>query len=159
MGIFITKIYKRIISVLKIIIWKILYNKHLKIRKGCIFYQGTHITIENGAEIEIGKNCFFNHGTSLTALKKITIGNDCLFGENVKLYDHNHVYANDKLIRKQGYKCAEISIGNNCWIGSNVVILKGVKIGNNVVIGAGTTVTKNIKDNTVVVSSVNMKEL
>ena len=45
-------------------------------------------------------------------------------GENVKMYDHNHVFEDiDLPIKKQGMKIGEINIGENCWLGANVTIL------------------------------------
>jgi acetyltransferase-like isoleucine patch superfamily enzyme len=102
-------------------------------------------------KIEIGNNVFFNLGGSLSCLDAITIGNNVMFGENVKIYDHNHEYKNkDVLFCDQGYSIAPVSIGNNCWIGTNVVILKGITIGDNVVVGANVVVIKSIESNQVV---------
>ena len=79
-----------------------------------------------------------------------------MFGENVKIYDHNHRFnILNKTVKEQGYTKDSISIGNNCWIGSNVVILKGTKIGNNCVIGAGITLSGNIPDGTIVKQNYN----
>lgn len=107
------------------------------------------------------KTVFFNHHCSLTSLKNIYIGDDCIFGENVKIYDHNHNIDKKSIIfRKQGYNIASVIIGNNCWIGSNVTILPGVCIGNNVVIGAGSIITKNISDNTMLIQKkINFQKL
>ena len=82
-------------------------------------------------------------------MNKITIGNNCLFGENVKIYDHDHIFNRQTAINKQGFKCKEIKIGNNVWIGSNCTILKGVTIGDNSVIGAWTIVRSDIPSETV----------
>lgn len=152
------KIFKRILSILKLFSWKILYFSSFKCGKKTFFYPRTHIVIDGDGKIIIGDNCFFNCNCSINSMKKIEIGNDCIFGENVCIYDHNHQYKKeDMLIRKQGYKKKEISIGDNCWIGSNVTILAGVNIGKNVVIGAGTIVSKSIPDNSVVVNNSSMK--
>lgn len=79
------------------------------------------------------------------------IDDHCLFGENVKMYDHNHVYADRETpISKQGMRVGEIRIGRNCWIGSNTVILANVEIGDNVVIGANCLIYKSIPSNSVV---------
>lgn len=87
------------------------------------------------------------------AYDSITIGNNTIFGENVKVYDHNHQYKDIQThIYKQGYSYAPISIGSNCWIASNVVILKGVTIGDNCVIGAGCVIYKDIPSDTIVVN-------
>lgn len=115
------------------------------------FRKGFSVFIENGALVSIGENVFFNNYCSITARQKVVIGNNCIFGENVKIYDHNHKYKGADLIRLQGFSEEEIIVGEDCWIGSNVTILKGVKIGRHSVIGAGVIVYKNIPENSVVV--------
>ena len=150
MGIVIIKVFKRFTSLCKIFLLKSLYLNKIKIGRGVIFYPDCHVTIEKNAKILIGKHCFFNHGCSLNSMNSIAIGNDCIFGENVKIYDHNHNYKDtNTLIRKQKYSISAVKIGNNCWVGSNTIILPGVSIGNNVVIAAGSIVTKDIENNTV----------
>lgn len=100
--------------------------------------------------MSIGDNVFFNNYCSINAKDSITIGNDTIFGENVRIYDHNHTFSEkDILIRYQGYTVAPIIIGNNCWICSNVIILKGVTIGDNVVIGAGCVISTDIPSNSI----------
>ena len=112
---------------------------------------------EQNGKLLIGDQVFFNIGCSLNCLGSIKIGSHCQFGENVKLYDHNHAHAiKDELISAQGYVIGAIEIGNNCWIGSNVVILKDVIIGNNVVIGAGCIIYKSIQSNSVVMNQQNL---
>lgn len=151
-GIVVIKICKRLWSILHCIIWKLLFGNAFHIGTMTFFYPNTHITVECGGKLKIGKNCFFNHDCSVTCLNQISIGNDCIFGESVKIYDHNHQYVmNGELFRKQEYKKGNVRIGNNCWIGSNTVILAGATIGSNVVIAAGSIVMKSIPDNTVVI--------
>ncbi len=116
-----------------------------------------HIRMGNSGKLQIGENCFFNNYCSINCLGSITIGNDCQFGENVFIYDHNHRYQDKtKLVSAQGYDVGSIKIGNNCWVGSNVTILKDVEIGDNVVIGAGSTIYKSISSNTTVVNHQNL---
>lgn len=118
---------------------------------GTTFRRFFNIYLEKGATITIGKGCFFNHGCSLNALEKIQIGDECIFGENVKIYDHNHRFADTEVkIKNQGYTTAPVSIGNRCWFGSNVIVLKGASIGNNCVIGAGCIIAKDIPDDSIV---------
>ena len=79
------------------------------------------------------------------------IGHHTLFGENVKIYDHNHVFnKKNEYVVNQGFSTGKVIIGNNCWIGSNTVILKGSRIGNNCVIGAGCVISGEIPDGTIV---------
>lgn len=107
--------------------------------------------ISEGGKINIGNNCFFNNECSIVSRGNIQIGNYSIFGENVKIYDHNHRFNKiNQSIKEQGYSIGTVQIGNNCWIGSNVVILKGTKIGDNCVIGAGCIIDFDIPSGTIV---------
>jgi acetyltransferase-like isoleucine patch superfamily enzyme len=86
-------------------------------------------------------------------MNSISVGEGTIFGENVRLYDHNHIYLNSDIpIKQQGYTSAPINIGKHCWIGSNVTILKGVTIGDNCVIGAGCVIHEDVPANSIVVN-------
>ena len=126
-------------------------DSYVKIGNQVQFRNNCRIISGLNGKLFISDRVFFNNGCSINCFGKITIGNNCQFGEDVKLYDHNHKYSdNSKLINEQGYNVGEIKIGNNCWIGSNVIILKNVEIGDNVVIGAGCIIHKSVKSNSVV---------
>lgn len=127
------------------------YGKRFHMRRG---FQAT---IENGASITIGDDVFFNDYCALHARKGITIGSGTIFGENVRVYDHNHRFANPgERLKDQGYSEAPVTIGEHCWIGSNVTILKGATIGSNVVIGAGCVIDRNVPSNVVVRQNVEL---
>ncbi len=99
----------------------------------------------NGGKIKLGYNNFFNTNCRVISLNNINIGDNCLFGPNVVIVDHNHRYKNRNiLINKQGYDIKEVIIGSNVWIGANVTICAGVHICDNVVVGANSIVTKDI---------------
>lgn len=154
------KIVNRIIGILKILCWKILYGSRFHLGRMTFFYPGCHVMVEKNGNIKIGQNCFFNRNCSITSLGKIEIGDDCIFGENVKIYDHNHIAKINKgLFRKQGYLIGQIEIGTNVWIGSDVLILPNVRIGSNVVIAAGSIVTKDIPDNVTYIQKRNSVEV
>lgn len=105
------------------------------------------------APLQIGDNCFFNNYCTIVSTRGISIGNDCLFGENVHIYDSNHVfYKQNTLIRDQGSSSKPIKIGNNVWIGTNVCVLKGASIGDNSVIGANSVISSDIPANSLVKS-------
>ena len=105
--------------------------------------------MESGSH-QIGNNCFFNNDCSLAANKLISIGDGTIMGENVKIYDHNHRFNKDELIKELGYSNGEVFIGKNCWIGSNAVILKGTHISNHCVIGAGCVISGYVPEWTIV---------
>lgn len=126
---------------------KFVVGKHVTFRKGF------SLMIDKKGEVIIGNDVFFNNYCSLNAIERITIGDGTIFGENVKVYDHNHCYKNpDVPIKDQGFTVDPVSIGKHCWIASNVVILKGVTIGDNCVIGAGCIVYKDVAAGSVVVN-------
>ena len=131
--------------------YKTVFGKKLKYGKKFRFRSSLKLLIEPGGKVIFGDNCFVNNHFSATSLVGITIGNDCIIGENVKIYDHNHRFA-DKgvLIRSQGFKSEEVFIGNNCWIASNVTILAGVHIGDNCVIGANCLIYKDVPSGSIV---------
>ena len=132
---------------------KVKFGQCLEYKEKFKFRSGFKVIIEEKGMIKIGTHCFFNNNCSVNCMDSIVIGDYCIFGESVKLYDHNHCYADrDKPIANQGFSTRKIVIGNNCWVGSNVIILPGVTIGNHCVIGAGCVVYKNIPNNSVVLN-------
>lgn len=117
------------------------------------FYSQVNLTVGEKGTLLIGENTTINKYTSIVALEKISIGNNCLIGENVKIYDNNHkVDIIDKKIvtNHKEFQTKEILVGNNVWIASNVTILKGVTIGNNCIIGANVLVYEDIPENSIV---------
>lgn len=137
--------------ILKKEFYKLVYAKNLCLGKHVLWRKGFSIIMDNNSTLKIGNNCFFNNYCSIAVKDKITIGSNTLFGENVKIYDHNHRFNKSKIpIENQGYSIKAINIGKHCWIGSNVVILKGVTIGDNCVIGAGCVISEDIPKNTIV---------
>ena len=145
------KIIWHINAFFKKIFLKLIYGKSIYFGKRNTFRKRFNLAIDKGGKVKIGDYCFFNNDCSINIQSNLEIGKDCIFGENVKIYDHNHVFKDsNQLIRNQGFKTAPIKIGNNCWICSNVIILKGVKIGDNCVIGAGCVIKENIDSDSIV---------
>lgn len=131
---------------------KIKLLKHFVIRNYC------NILVEKNGSLIIGENVFFNNYCSVNCCGKIEIGDNCLFGEGVKIYDHNHNYKDNSLIKDSPLRIKNITIGNNCWFGSNSVILAGVEVGDNCVIGANSVVYKSLPSNTIYLSNGTQKK-
>ncbi|KAB7789599.1 acyltransferase [Bifidobacterium leontopitheci] len=145
------KVWYRITGLLLKALYKIVYGRHMRWGKAFHMRKGFQATVENGGEIVIGDDVFFNNGCGVHARKRIEIGSGTIFGENVHIYDHNHRFADpDVPIKDQGYTEGAVTIGRHCWIGSNVTILKGATIGDNVVIGAGCTIAGDVPSDVVV---------
>lgn len=148
---FLSKLLYHIIAFFKLRIYKIIYRKNTEFGKNITFRKSFELMISKEGRVEIGDNCFFNNYCSIFANQLVKIGNGTIFGENVKIYDHNHRFKDKKLsLKEQGFSNGEVKIGNHCWIGSNVIILKGAKIGDNCVIGAGCIIKSDIAASTIV---------
>lgn len=147
------KLYYHILCLIKTIVYKMIYGKSFIMPLSSTYRSGFHLVIESCGGVEIGKHCFFNNYCTIASRSRITIGDGTIFGENVKIYDHNHCYKDKSVsIKEQGYTEAPITIGRHCWIASNVIILKGVTIGDNCVIGAGCIIYKDVPEGTVVIN-------
>ena len=143
------KFYFHFICFLKTLIYKILYGARFHFSWDLSFRKSFSLVIFGDGKVDIARNVFFNNYCSVSAMNLISIGEGTIFGENVKIYDHNHIYSDlETPIKDQGYTSAPIHIGRHCWIGSNVIILKGVTIGDNCIIGAGCIVYKDVAINT-----------
>jgi len=104
--------------------------------------------------ITLGAEIFINESSRIVAMERIDVGDNCLIGDSVSIYDHDHAHADPhRLIRKQGYVATPVRIGRNVWICSHVVVCKGVSIGDNSVIGAGSVVTHSIPADVVAVGA------
>lgn len=102
-------------------------------------------------EVKIGHRTFFNRNVSINCQERIVIGSDCMFGNNVSIFDHDHVFSSlDRPFKDQGFKTGPVVIGSNVWIGSGTIILKGVTIGDNVVIGASSLIKSDVPSNSIV---------
>lgn len=145
------KLWYHINCMFKKVFFSMIYVKRFHHGKKFQFRKGFSLGIEDQGHIEIGDDCFFNNYCSIVSQGNVKIGDGSIFGENVKIYDHNHRF-NDltKPIKVQGYSVGTVEIGKHCWIGSNVTILKGAKIGDNCVIGAGSIINGIIESGMIV---------
>ena len=135
----------------KFFILLIIMRYRNRIKLGKIQFRKNFIIMIREGFLQIGNGTCFNNNCSINCMGSIKIGDNCLFGESVKLYDHNHIYSDPyKNIIEQGFNIGKIEIGNNCWIGSNVTILNNVTVGDNVIIGANSLIYKSIPSNTIV---------
>lgn len=123
------------------------------------FYPQVNLTVGKSATLMIGQNTTINKYTSIVALGHVSIGKECLIGENVKIYDNNHRIDQIDGLQVPNHKefsVDSVVIGNNVWIASNATILKGVRIGNNTVIGTGCIVYQDVPENSVLVNKQNL---
>ena len=110
--------------------------------KNCNISANSYLAAIDGGTIVLGDSVFFNRNAIVASRNSIRIGNNCAFGPNVVIYDHDHCFSNDGI--ESGYKLKTVTIGDNCWIGAGCIILRGATIGEGCVIGAGTVITGEI---------------
>ena len=109
----------------------------------------TDIQVHGNGKLEIGSRTYMNRFCMISCHGHIKIGNNCMFGPSVKIFDSDQKFSKQNGVSSQ-LSIGEIFIGDNCWIASNVIILKGARIGNNCVIGAGCIIDREIPDSTIV---------
>ena len=112
------------------------FGERVEIRENCI------LNVTAGGRIEIDDNVFMNDGCCINARDMVHIGADSMFGQGVKIYDHDHDYHSADI--KKCFKIGSVNIGKNTWICSDVIILRGCEIGEGSVVAAGTIVRKNV---------------
>mgnify|MGYP003615971747 FL=1 len=122
----------------------------LDIAENVTINQFNFLTVKSGAKLSIGKNTYITRAT-ISCLGEITIGENCILGEGMKIFDHNHKYTKNPFsVSKTDFSIGKVKIGNNVWTGANVIILKDVTIGDNVIIGAGCVIYKDVAAGTIV---------
>lgn len=106
-------------------------------------------TKDEQACITIGAESVLNNNVNMTAYQSITIGQRCLIGDSVSIFDGDF-HDIDPLQRHTSTGgISPVHLKDNVWIGSRAMIMKGVTIGENSVISAGAVVTKSIPPNVV----------
>lgn len=132
-------------------------DKKSKINIGRRFAARKNSLLEckDGGEFTLGDNVFLNRECIFMCLYRIHIGNRCIFGHNVKIYDHDHSYRCHK-VDLEAFKYGEIVIEDDCWVGAGCIILRGTHIGKGSVIGAGTVLKGEIPDNSIVKADRNL---
>ncbi len=112
--------------------------------------RGDLYLICDGGNLTIGDHCFFNTGSSVTAVENVTIGSGCKFGNNTVIVEHDHNFKNieDENGNVKEFISSPVKIGNNVWVGANVTILRGTDIGDECVIAAGSVVKGTVPSGT-----------
>jgi len=136
--------------------WDISKSAKIEIAENVTVNESNYITVKKNAALKIGKNTYITRAT-ISCLEEIEIGENCILGEGMKIFDHNHQYSKNPFsVSKNEFNTAKIKMGNNVWTGANCIILKGVTIGDNVILGAGCVIYKDVPANS---RMVNKQEL
>jgi acetyltransferase-like isoleucine patch superfamily enzyme len=138
----------------------VFFGRHLQLqigRSGTIRFgplvwigDGTKIRCHEG-EVEIGAKSVVGQEVTISAYKRVRIGEQCVIADRAMFIDFDHgVVEVDRPIREQGIYKRDCIVGSNCWIGYGACILRGVRIGDNSIVGTYAVVTKDVPANSVV---------
>ena len=124
-------------------------NSTLEIHGNVSLYPGVLIYAID-AHIIIRNNTKINGNVEIISLKKIDIGEECLFAEGIILRDNDGHQINSGNGDNKDSEAKEVKIGNHCWIGQRAMLLKGVTLADNVIVGAGAVVAGSFPSNVAV---------
>ncbi|MEI6169172.1 MAG: acyltransferase [bacterium] len=119
--------------------------------RSCFYFMGG---MPVPPEIVIGNGTFIGNGCTLSAARRICIGEKCLISAGVRIHDNDgHPLDPGRRLRNEPIRqdeADEVIIGKNVWIGAQAIILKGVTIGDNAVVGTAAVVTADVPASTIV---------
>lgn len=113
-----------------------------EIGSGVYLSRGCLLQANEGARLSVASGVFFNENVRVVVQERVEIGEDTLFGPNVCVYDHDHVFDVDGV--HDELKSSPVYIGERCWIGSNALVTRGVTVAERVCIGGGSVVTRSL---------------
>lgn len=126
-------------------------NAEFRFGKNVIINHSNFITVKPHAKLSIGDDTYITRAT-ISCLGEIEIGENCILGEGMKIFDHNHQYTKQPFsVSKTEFNIGKVKLGNNVWTGANVTILKDVTIGDNVILGAGCVIHKDVPANSIII--------
>ncbi len=110
---------------------------------------GEKVTQHFTPSITLGNNCSIGANSHITAINRISLGNNVLTGPQVLISDNAHGEAEKCLSPIAPYLrplCSkgEVVIEDNVWIGQGAMIMSGVHIGAYSIIAANSVVTHDI---------------
>lgn len=97
------------------------------------------LQVSRGARMSFGKGCYLNTNCRVVAVEDVEIGAHTMFGPNVCVFDHDHVF--DAGGVRRDLISAPIVVGERCWLGANSLVTGGVSIADKICVGGGCVVT------------------
>jgi NAD+ synthase len=104
--------------------------------------------------LEVGDGSSIGHNASFVVGKRISIGNNCLIGNDVIIFDAPGHPTSAPLRRTGAAAPPEavkpVTISDNAWIGQRGIICPGVTVGEGAVVSAGSVVMTDVPPHTIV---------
>jgi acetyltransferase-like isoleucine patch superfamily enzyme len=108
-------------------------------------YPHGNFTVLGSKRVFVGRDLGINHGTYISCLSRIDIGDFVVLSSNVSIIDSGLI-AEDVHggVQQKRHYSRPIRIMDHVWVGANSTILGGVTIGRCSIIAAGVVVDKDV---------------
>jgi acetyltransferase-like isoleucine patch superfamily enzyme len=105
---------------------------------GAYTHVGAHSRVRaHEGTLRIGSKSVVGIRNTINCWLDITIGEACLFGDDVYICDFDHVTTDlDVPIKDQGIVKSPVRVGRDVWLGTKVVVTRGTDIGDQCVVAA-----------------------
>jgi acetyltransferase-like isoleucine patch superfamily enzyme len=105
---------------------------------GAYTHVGAHARLRaHEGTLRIGPKSVVGIRNTINCWIDISIGDACLFGDDVYICDFDYVTASlDVPIKDQGIVKSPVRIGEDVWLGTKVVVTRGTDIGDHCVVAA-----------------------
>lgn len=107
----------------------------MKLGRGVYVDDRGRLQVSANAQMSLGEGCYLNTNCRMVAAEEIVVGAHTMFGPNVCVYDHDHIFdaggVHGDLLKKP------IAIGEHCWIAANSLVTRGVAIADRICVGGG----------------------
>lgn len=112
----------------------------MELGRGAYIDDCCRLQVSAGAHMSVGEGCYLNTNCRIVAAEDISIGARTMFGPNVCVFDHDHVFDADGVHGE--LVSVPITVGQRCWLGANALVTKGVTLADRICIGGGVVVTR-----------------
>lgn len=118
----------------------VVFGSGVRIGPNCI------IECPAGACLRIGDRVGLTAAVLISSHRDITIGNDCLFAENVSIRDAEHTISAATTIAGQPLKQGTIAIEDDVWVGKGSIVLQDTVLRHGCVIGANSFLKSHVAE-------------
>lgn len=114
----------------------------MELERGAYVDDRCRLQVCAGARMSLGEGCYLNTNCRVVAAESVSVGAHTMFGPNVCVFDHDHVFDAEGV--HGDLASAPIAIGDRCWLGANVLVTKGASIVDGVCVGGGSVVVRSL---------------